>query len=171
MPQDHLEEFNLSKKIKAKLKNKNLLKKQLAMGKSAQEVLELSDGAMNKFYHAACELLDHMRYADAANAFLFLITLNPYKHNYWLGLGMSYQLCEDYEMACDAYEMAAACKIDDPVPYFYLAKSLLSMRDRKSALLAYDLAIKYADCIEEHDQLKKEAKKAKKILLKSERDD
>lgn len=162
-----LEEFEISKNIQAKLKNKKLLKKELAEGKCAQEILNLSDHAMNHFYEAASLLLEHRRYEDSLNAFLFLITLNPYRYRYWLGLGRSYQFLDDYEMAINAYEMAAACEIADPMPYFYLAKCLFALHDRKSALQALDLAIEYADGIEEHAQLKKEARKAKKLLLKA----
>lgn len=167
MKDDDLGEFKLSKKVKTKLKNKPLLKKLFAKGKSAQEILEFSDETMVKFYQAAYKLLDHHLYLDAANAFLFLVTLNPYNHDYWLGLGMSSQFCHDYEAAIDAYEMSAACKIDDPTPYFYLAKCLFAIHDRKSALMAFDLAIEYADYQEEYTDLKQEAEKAKKILLQS----
>src|SRR5690348_11915475 len=104
---DDLSEFELSKQAKEKLKDKKLLKKELAEGKSAQEILGFSQETMAKFYKAAYELFEHKRYQDAAHAFLFLATLNPHQHEYWLGLGMSTQLCQDYEAAIDAYELAA----------------------------------------------------------------
>src|SRR5262249_33164463 len=144
MKDDTLGEFKVSKKVREKLKNKKLLKKELAKGKSAQEIMGFSDETMAKFYGAAYKLFENRRYLDAANAFLFLVTLNPYNHDYWLGLGMATQLSHDYESAIDAYEMAAVCKVDSPVPYFYLAKCLFAMHDRESALQALDLAIEYA---------------------------
>ena len=100
---------------------------------------------MAKFYGAAYRLFEHRRYTEAANAFLFLVTLNPYNHDYWVGMGMCSQLTKDYETAIDAYEMAAICRIDSPVPYFYLAKCLFALHDRDSALQALDLAIEYAE--------------------------
>lgn len=165
MKKDEFEEFKLSKKVKARLKNKSLLKKWFAKGKSAQEILEFSDSTMLKFYQAAYVLLEHKRYEDAANAFLFLITLNPYHHDYWIGLGMASQLLQDFELAIDAYEMAAVCRVEDPTPYFYLAKCLFAIHDRSSALLALDLAIEYAGTNEKFKDLKKQAQQAKKILL------
>lgn len=161
------EPFKLSKKAKERLKDKPLLKKLLASGKSAQEILEFSDETMLQFYQAAYQFLEHKRHIDAANAFLFLVTLNPYKHDYWIGLGMASQFCHDYESAIDAYEMAAVCKIDDPTPYFYLAKCLFAIHDRKSALQALDLAIDYAGDQDEYLELIQQAKEAKKILLQS----
>lgn len=167
MKKDDSDEFKLSKKVKSRLKNKPLLKRWLAKGKTAQEILEFSESTMLKFYQSAYTLLQHNRHQDAANAFLFLVTLNPYQHDYWIGLGMASQLTQDYELAIDAYEMAAVCKIEDPTPYFYLAKCLFAIHDRSSALLAFDLAIEYAGTNEKFKDLKKQAQQAKKILLKA----
>lgn len=165
---DDLSEFRLSEKAKKKLQNKKLLEKELAEGKTAQEIMGFSNETMSKFYKAAYLLFEHKRYHDAANAFLFLATLNPHNHEYWLGLGMSTQLCHDYESAIDAYELAALCDISSPVPYFYLAKCLFAIHDRESALQALDLAIETADEFEEYAEIKQQARTAKEILLKHE---
>lgn len=162
-----LPDLKLSDKVKKKLKNKDLLRKEVAEGKSAQEILEIPDKKIVKYYEAAYALFTHHRYTDAANAFLFLVTLNPYNHDYWVGLGMASQMCQEYETAIDAYEMAAVCKVDSPVPYFYLAKCLFSIHDRESALQALDLAIEYSEGSEEYAELKKQAIAARKLLLKS----
>ncbi|MBA3722858.1 MAG: SycD/LcrH family type III secretion system chaperone [Parachlamydiaceae bacterium] len=165
--QDDLSDFKLSPKAKAKLKNLSLLKKELAEGKTAQQIIGFSDKLMDKFYKAAYQLFEHKRYKDAANAFLFLATLNPYVHEYWLALGMASQMSQDYEAAIDAYELAAMCDIKSPVPYLYLAKCLFSIHDRESALQALDLAIETADDIAEYEDLKKEAEEAKSLLLRN----
>lgn len=164
---DELDEFKLSKKAKEKLKNKELLKKELAKGKTPQEILGFKEETMAKFYRAAYRLFEHKRYADAANAFLFLVTLNTHNHDYWLGLGMSAQLSGDYEGAIDAYEMAAVTDVESPVPYFYLAKCLFAIHDRESALQALDLAIEYADGQARFTDLIQQARAAKALLLKN----
>lgn len=163
---DGLDEFKLSKKAKSRLKDKEWLKKELAKGKTPQEILEFSDEVMAKFYQAAYRLFEHKRYTDAANAFLFLVTLNTHNHDYWLGLGMSTQMNGDYESAIDAYEMAAATDISSPVPYFYLAKCLFAMHDRTSALQALELALDCAGDNEEYAELRKQAIAAKALLEK-----
>jgi type III secretion system low calcium response chaperone LcrH/SycD len=163
---DDLDEFKLSKKAKEKLKNKELLKRELANGKTPQEILGFKEETMAKFYRAAYQLFEHQRYIDAANAFLFLVTLNTHKHDYWLGLGMSAQLCGDYEGAIDAYEMAAITDVESPVPYFYLAKCLFAIHDRESALQALDLALEYAEGKDQFTDLIQQAKAAKALLLK-----
>jgi type III secretion system low calcium response chaperone LcrH/SycD len=158
-------DFNITPKVKAKLKDRKWLKKQLEKGKSAQELMGFSDTVMAKFYGAAYKLFEHRNYSDAANAFLFLITLNSYNHDYWLGLGMSTQLMGNYEAAIDAYEMAAICKLESPVPYFYLAKCLFAIHDRESALAALDLAIEYAGDEQEFSELKAQAIAARDLLI------
>lgn len=163
---DDLEEFKLSKRAKEKLKNKAFLKQELAAGKTPQEILGFSDKTMAKFYQAAYRLFEGRHYADAANAFLFLVTLNTHNHDYWLGLGMSTQLSGDYEAAIDAYEMAAVTDVESPVPYFYLAKCLFAIHDRESALQAIELALDYAEDQDQYAELRQQALAAKTLLLK-----
>lgn len=162
---DDLGEFKLSKKAKEKLKNKELLKKELAAGKTAQQIMGFTDETMAKFYRAAYRLFEHRKYEDAANAFLFLVTLNPHNHDYWLGLGMSTQMYGDFEAAIDAYEMAAVTDVESPVPYFYLAKCLFAIHDRESALQALELALEYSEG-PGYEELRQQAQAARKLLLK-----
>ena len=168
MTDDPLGEFRLSDTTKVRLKDKQLLKKELAEGRTAQEIMSFSDATMSKFYQAAHLLFERQHYEDAANAFFFLTTLNPHYHEYWLGLGMSTQLSQDYEAAIDAYELAALCDLSSPVPYFYLAKCLFAIHDRENALQALDLAIENAENRKEYAELKQQAEFAKKTLLKHE---
>ncbi len=159
-------EFSISKNVRKKLKNKKSLKKALSEGVTPQEILEFSEETMNKFYGAACKLFENKRYSDAANAFLFLVTLNSYHYDYWLGLGAATQRCGDYEAAIDAYEMAAICHLESPEPYFHLAKCLFAMHDRDSALQAIDLAIEYSEGRSDYIEVHKQALAAKALLLK-----
>ncbi len=156
--------FDLPKRAKNKLKNADKIKKELAKGVSLCEILEIADGDMHKFYQAAYKLLDGKRYVDAGNAFLFLVTLNPYSHDYWLGLGMAAQFCHDYEAAIDAYEMASMNEIESPIPYFYLAKCLFALHDRQATEMALDLSLDYAKGKAEHADLRRQIAAAKKLL-------
>lgn len=163
--EDDLSEFYLSTEAKFKLKNRALLVGELISGRTPQQILAFSDDTMAKFYRTAYQLFEQQHNKEAANAFLFLATLNPYNHEYWLGLGMATQLCHDYEGAIDAYELAAFNDINSPVPYFYLAKCLFAIHDRENALQALNLAIETADEYEEYAELKEQAETAKRLLL------
>lgn len=160
------DDFKLSKKVKEKLKHRSAVKKELDQGKLFQDIIEFSDETMLSLCQSAYKLFENKRYIDAADAFLFLVTLNPYHHDYWIGLGMSAQMCHEFDAAIDAYEMAAICEIENPFPYFYLAKCLFAIHDRESTLQALNLAIEYAADLEEYEDLKKQALEAKALLLK-----
>lgn len=163
---DKLRGLALTPAVRAKLKNKELLLEQLRAGDSAQQILEISDATMEELYKTAYQLSEHKRYAAAAKAFLFLVTLNPYEFNYWLSLGIASQMCGEYEAAIDAYEIAAIYQLENPMPYFYMAKCLFSIHDRESALEAFNLAIEYADNNVEHAEIKRQASVARETLLK-----
>lgn len=161
-----LKEFEITPKAQEKIRDKQLLKGEFAKGKNIQEILEFSEETMNKFYSAALAIFERHEYAKAVQAFSFLVSLSPYHYDYWLGLGASIQHCEDYEGAVDAYEMAAICQLDNPVPYFHLAKCLFAMHDRASALQAIELAIEYSTDQAQYEDLHRQALAAKETLLK-----
>lgn len=165
MVDEGLDGFSLSKNVREKLKSKQLLKEELALGKTAQQILEISDANMQAFYEAAYRLFEHDRVEEAANAFFFLATLNPFHHSYWLGVGMCAQLVGDLEAAVDAYELAALSEVESPVPYFYLAKCLFALNERETSIEALDIALEYAGDKPEFRELKNQAALAKKLLL------
>ncbi|MEC7840398.1 MAG: SycD/LcrH family type III secretion system chaperone [Chlamydiota bacterium] len=156
----------MSKKAKTKLKDKELLKQELALGKSPQEILEFKEEEMAEFYGAAYQLFQSKRYTEAANAFLFLVTLNSYNFDYWLGLGMATQMCQEYESAIDAYEMAAILNVESPVPYFYLSKCFFAVHDHENALIALDIALEFSEESDEYSDLRNQALAAKRLLKK-----
>lgn len=159
-------EFEISASVQTKVKDRQWVKKQLSEGKIAQEILEFSDQTMDKFYLAAFELYQLNHFSDAADAFLFLVALNPHHYDYWLGLGAATQRCGDYEAAIDAYEMAAICQIENPIPYFHLAKCLFAMHDRESALQAIEMALEYSKDNDDFTEVYEHALAAKALLLK-----
>jgi type III secretion system low calcium response chaperone LcrH/SycD len=161
-----LSSFKISKEARKRLKDKDYLKKQLAKGKTAQQILGVSTESMQEFYEAAYHLFNKGRFEDAGNAFLFLVTLDPHNFEYWLGLGASAQMMDHIDEAIDAYEMAAYYRIESPLPYFYLARCFYLKRDYISALEALHLAIEYSDDFEEFADLKKQALEIRAMLLK-----
>lgn len=154
----------LSEAVRNKLQNKLLMHSELRGGKMPQQILDFSDEMMAEFYQTALHLFEEKQYQDAADAYLFLAFCNSHIHDYWLGLGMSMQMCHDYESAIDAYELAAICDLESPIPYFYLAKCLFAIHDRESAFDALELAIENAQEKDEFAELLEQAIKAKETL-------
>lgn len=139
-----MEEFIIPEDAKKILNDPEMIKKQIKEGLTFQEIIGYSEETMEKFYGAAYNLFQRKNYRDSANAFVFLTTLNPYVHNYWLGLGMSEQLNEEFEAALLAYAMAILTKIDNPIPHYHSARCYKAMNDYKNARASVDLAIQYS---------------------------
>jgi len=160
--------FPLSAEVREILQNEGFLKDSLATGKNGYEIVGWSELEQAELYGAAYGLFKDERFQEAADAFFFLVAMNPNHPEFWLGLGMALQKLGDYEQAVDAYEVSATCKLDNPVPYFYLAKCFFAIHERDSALEALNLAIEYSGEIPEYGDLKKEAIAAKTLLLQAE---
>lgn len=149
--------FKIPVGIRKKLSDEEWLKKEIAKGKSAQQILQIPDEEIDSLYEVACYFFAKEKFQDAARIYLFLVTLNPRIQEFWLGLAMATQMCGDYENALEAYEMAGLDEITSPVPYFYLGKCLLALKDIENAVFAFELAIELSSNDEEFDGIKEES--------------
>ena len=166
MPHDDLESLNFSEKLKSCFKNREKLRREIESGKSAQNILGVSDKDMLLLYQAARALLDGGKIDADANAFLFLATLNPKEGDYWLGLGSALVQAGDVEGARDALELSTFCGGEDPLPYFHLAKLLFGMGEREATLEALDWTLEMASHDDKYKSIREEATAAKKLLKK-----
>ena len=160
----NMKNFTLSDALREKLKNPNFVADQLASGASAQKIAGFSDETMALFYGAAHKLFDRQKYQEAANAVLFLLSLNSFMYEYWLGYGMASQMLNAFETAIDAYEVAAILEVENPVSYFYLSKCLFAIHDRPNARQAIELAIEYAGDHPQYQDLKAQALAVERLL-------
>lgn len=156
--------FEIPKRVYSKLHEKSWIFNQLSSGKKVQQILGYTDLVMEDFYKAAYHLYEQGHYEDAEDAFFFLVVLNSFHSGYWLGYGSSMQHRKDYESAISAYEMAAICEIENPIPYLQLAKCLFAIHERESALQAIDLALEYSEGREEFVDVYHQALSAKALL-------
>ena len=161
---EHMEEFTIPKEAKERLSNPKILHDLLSKGKTFQEIIGYSFATMEKFYSRAHHLYQDQRYEDAADAFMFLTTLNPNVHNYWLGLGMSEHMNEEYDAALIAYGMAIMTDVENPLPHYHSASCYNALQDKENALAAVELAIAYAGDKPEHAPIKQRALAAKDFL-------
>lgn len=165
-PFEELEEFKLSKEMIEKLKDPDYLRKQLAEGKSFQEIFKYTENAMALFYKTAYTLFQNQSYKEASDAFFFLTNLNPYISTYWLGLGMSEHLNNEYDAALIAYGMVSVIDPKNPLPHYHAASCYRALNDIENALASYDLAIACANESSEHAALMQQATNAKTHLLR-----
>lgn len=154
---DKMDEFHIPKDALKKLKNTEYLRKELSEGKSLKEIIGYSESVMEKFYAAAYRLFQMKEYTKSADAFLFLTTLDPYVYNFWLGLGMSEQLKEDYENALVAYSMAILLDAHNPLPHFHSATCYQKTDNVQDTRASLELAIEYAGDQAEFMEIKKKS--------------
>lgn len=158
--------LKISKAIEQKCRNKFLIQSVLKEKSNVKEILALTNESFGHLCGIANDFLKQKRYSDAANAFLFLATVAGDNAESWIGFGMASQYLGDFENAIDAYEVAATCQIDNPLPYLYLAKVFFALHQRERASEAIELALFHAADKAEYQQVKEEALRAQRHLGK-----
>jgi type III secretion system low calcium response chaperone LcrH/SycD len=166
---EQMKKFFIPDDVREKLQDSTALAKHIGEGKTFQELLSYSDETMEKFYAVAYRLFQTQRYEEASDAFVFLTTLNPNVHNYWLGLGMSEQLNNQHHAAIIAYSLAIMTNADNPTPYYHSAACYRATGDLESALASLDLALECAGDAEEHSLIKQQTLAAKKHIQNEEK--
>lgn len=154
IPQEHLDKLN----------DPDVLRRYVDEGKTFQEILEFDDEAMERFYQVARTLFQIQRHKDAADAFLFLTTLNPFVSAYWIGLGMCEQVQEEYKQALVAYAMATISDRNNPTPLYYAAACHHALNDTDQALRTLESAIEAAGEYEAYADIRERALASQKIL-------
>lgn len=149
---ENLEEFNIPEEAIEKLKDPKYLKESLSKNIPLQEVLFFTEETMHKFYTYAHLQYQKQEYELASEGFLFLTTLNPFVYRYWLGLGMSEELSQDYHGALLAYKMAARLEKQNPLVYYHIANCYRGLLDEKSSMMALKRSLEFCRC--EHASLK-----------------
>lgn len=163
-PFEDLEDFNLSESVLKKLSDPDYIARELAEGKSMQEIFDYDEKTMHAFYEVAYGLFQKQAYKEAADAFFFLSNLNPYIPTFWLGLGMSEHLNHHYDSAIMAYNMAILTDPTNPLPHYHAAACYLAVKDASNALASYDLAIQICGDNPSHSSLKEQSYKAKERI-------
>ena len=162
-----VKDFIISKEALEHINDEDALMKDIAEGKTLQEIFGFSNAMMLELYEAAKSILEQGRFVDAASTFSFLTTLNPYVSDFWVGLGMAQQNGNDYESAIFSFEMAFTLEGGTITPYMLAAQCFMEMGDSDRAIAVLELAGKYAEehCEEEGcKKLKLEVSSAKKYV-------
>lgn len=162
---EDIEELRISDEAIQRARDPELLRRYVEEGKTFQEIIGYSDEVMEKFYQAAYSLFQQKRYQDSADAFTFLTTMNPYVHNYWLGLGMSEQLIENYEGAAIAYGMAVMTDATNPVPLFHSSTCAYLLGDYEGALATLQEVVQRCGDQAEHQKIKQDAETLKQKII------
>ena len=157
------EQLRIPDEVLKNLEDPTFVKKAVQENKTFQDIIGYSADTMQLFYDAAYNWFQEGNYEQAADAFVFLTTLNPFVHNYWLGLGMSEHRSSNFEGALTSYGMAILIDEKSAVSHYHLATCHYEIGENEQSLKALELAIKYSD-VEEYASIKERALKAKKRI-------
>lgn len=162
---ENLEEFSIPEDAVEKLKDPKIIRKNLVEGKTFQEILGYDNERMEKFYQKASDLFYKQEYEKSSEAFTFLTTLNPGVSSYWIGLGMSEQILEEFHGALLAYAMAMMSDISNPLPHYYTAMCYRSLLKPESAMGSIEIALHHCKDKDEWQNLKERALALKEKIL------
>lgn len=135
--------------------------KRLEEGKHLQDILGFTPSMMAEFYEAASRLFEKQMYSESADAFVFLSTLNPRIDSYWIGLGMSEQMNNNYNDALIAYSMAILLNGRNPLPHYHSAACYYGLKDDVNTRVCLEMALEFA---EEGSEIHAQASQAAKRL-------
>lgn len=139
-------------------KSVNLLANEfLKNGHMPKDILNLSDRQVEGLYAQGYNFYQTGRYKDALQIFRLLIMLNANESKYVLGLAACLHLMKEYKNAIDSYTLCSILDPESPIPYYHMSDCFLAAKDKYSAIVALDMAIKRAGGKAEFQMLKDRA--------------
>ena len=161
-----------AKKLGEDLKNSEteaytqILKKASEGSVTPKDVLKISDAQIESIYAQAYRFYNTGKYKDATELFRYLMMLNPTEAKYALGLAACFHLMKDFEAAAQIYLLCNMLDDKSPIPAFHASDCYLQMKDKVSALVSLNMAIKKAGDKPEYQILKDRAHLTAEALKK-----
>lgn len=121
-----------------KMEQAKMLIKIFEEGMTPKEALGVTDGEIARIYCYAYRLFSAGLYQQAKNAFEALQSLEPFRNEFSLSLGVCHHRLQEYEKAIECYVRAGMLDKADPVPFFYAYDCLLRL---DNDVLAYTLLL------------------------------
>lgn len=143
-----------------------ILKKATEGTVTPKDVLKISDAQIESIYAQAYRFYNTGKYKDASDLFRYLMMLNPTEAKYTLGLAACFHLMKDFEAAAQIYLLCNVLDDKSPIPAFHASDCYLQMKDKVSALVSLNMAIKKAGDRPEYQILKDRATMTAETLKK-----
>jgi len=119
-----------------------------------QELFGVTKPVLEKYYKSALSFLSDKKWGNARDAFMFLTFLNPYVHEFWVGLGIAEQSQSHFDKALQAYTLAEATDPEDPIPIANSFQCILALGEKEYAQYTLNKALKRCGEKEEFSSLK-----------------
>lgn len=116
----------------------------ISQGKMLHELFGFRSDVMLDFYEAATRILNEGRYADAYDAFYFLVTIAPKVSEFWRGLAFACMEQQDFDNAIANCQQAIDCDPESVDAYLTAIRIYCKMRDFERADRLIDETIEFA---------------------------
>jgi type III secretion system low calcium response chaperone LcrH/SycD len=154
---------NRFKKFQLHLENKEDIQKELETGKTLQEMLQLTNEEMTKFYQIGLALFEHHHYDQSTTLFTFLTQLNPLVAGFWAGVGASQDKLGEHLQALQAFALAAELDDESLSSYLHAANSCLLLNNKAEAKKILERALERT---QEHEfEFKSEVEEMLKAII------
>lgn len=118
--------------------------KQATNGKTAKDVLGLTDAMVEGIYGQAYRLYNTGKFRDASQIFRLLLMLNATEVKYAMGLAACFHMLKEYDGAIGAYNMVSIIDPNNPIPFYHASDCYIKSGDILSAIVALEMTIKRA---------------------------
>ncbi len=125
----------LSDKIEA---NEAIFSEKMAQGHTLQDFGQIDDNTLEVLYTAATRLLDRDQFDGAADAFSFLLGINPQMAAFWLGLGAAEYNRGHFKEALAAYTKAIEATPYDPATLLTISRCYTELGELNKAIDTLD---------------------------------
>lgn len=106
-----------------------------------QQMFGVTTPVLDRYYRTALKFLENKNWENARDAFMFLTFLNPYVHDFWVGLGIAEQSQSHFDKALQAYTLAEATDPEDPIPIANAFQCILALGEKDYAQYTLDKAL------------------------------
>jgi type III secretion system low calcium response chaperone LcrH/SycD len=123
-------------------------------GYSVKDIVQISDGDLEKIYDRALQLYNNGKYDLALGLFQKLGQIDPINPRFIIAVGAAHQMLEDYTSANECYMIVAHLSPQDPLPHHYATECYIKLGDIDSALVSLELLISIAKGQKKYVQLR-----------------
>ena len=114
----------------------------LANGATLKAIKGYTDEEFEALYTLGYNLYNQGKFAEAMQAFGFLLMHDQLERRYYKAFGSCLQMLKRYEEAVRNYSMASVLDLTDPEPTFHTAECMVALGMPTEAMEALDLVVR-----------------------------
>jgi type III secretion system low calcium response chaperone LcrH/SycD len=114
----------------------------LAHGATLKAIKGYTDEEFEALYTLGYNLYNQGKFAEALQAFGFLLMHDQLERRYYKAFGSCQQMLKQYEEAIRNYSMASILDLTDPEPTFHTAECMVGLGMTEEAVEALDIVVR-----------------------------